>query len=767
MKRRDRRKRPLAKRPSPSTLWAISMMVVTMMLGAAGSVTAHPLGNFTINHFTKLEIDASRVRVHYVVDLAEISAFQEMQAADTDGDGQTAPAEIEAYLIQAAHQYRDGLILTVDGTQAPLSLVRKNLMVQPGAGGLLTWRIEYDFEAPLPAEGASAMRRLRLEDRNHADRLGWREMVIAPAAGITVFDTTAFGTSLTDELRTYPEDMLSAPLSERVAELSFALGAAPAGTTTLRSRDGRPMVPTRDRLAELIAIPHLSPGLALFGLLIAIGLGALHALSPGHGKTVVGAYLVGSRGTARHAAFLGLTVTITHTLGVFALGLVTLFASRYILPERLFPILSLISGGIVVTIGLTLFIRRLRTALGLRAIAHHHHEHDHNYEGHDHGDGWHTHDDGSSHSHLPPGADGSGVTWRSLLALGISGGLLPCPSALVVLLSAIALHRVGYGLLLVIAFSLGLAGTLTGIGLAFVFAGKLLKERTRSLTGGRLVRVLPALSALVIAGVGAVICYEALAGGGIDLVRLFAAPEPNTGTISTVSILGLGLVFGLKHAIEADHVAAVSTIVSERKSLLSSSLVGGLWGIGHTISLLAAGVVVILLHIQIGERLALALEFVVALMLITLGVNAVRKLWRGGRLHLHSHQHGTHLHAHPHIHGSQTEEIQPGTPRRRRFGARPLVVGMIHGLAGSAALMLLVLGTISSPLVGMAYIIVFGVGSIGGMMLTSVLVGLPMHLTAARFLRVNLTMRGAAGLFSLGFGLFMVYQIGFVDGLFR
>ncbi|MEO6392314.1 MAG: sulfite exporter TauE/SafE family protein [Pyrinomonadaceae bacterium] len=746
------------------------VLAVVMVLGSAAFVTAHPLGNFTINHFTKLEIEAARVRVHFVVDLAEISAFQEMQIADTDGDGQAEPAEIEVYLTQAAGQYADGLLLTVDAVKVPLSLTRKRLVPQRGAGGLSTWRIECDYEAQLSSASTNGSRRIRLEDLNHADRLGWREVVIAPAAGISVFDTDAFGTSLTDELRTYPEDMLTAPLAERVVELSFARGAAPAGSRILRSRDGQTIVQARDRLAELIAIPKLTPGLVLLGLLIALGLGALHALSPGHGKTVVGAYLVGSRGTARHAAFLGMTVTITHTLGVFALGLVTLFASRYVLPERLFPILSLISGGIVVTIGLTLFLRRLRTALGLRASGHlHHHDHanEQGQHGHDHGDGWHSHGDGGSHSHLPPGAEGGGVTWRSLLALGISGGLLPCPSALVVLLSAIALHRVGYGLLLVIAFSVGLAGTLTGIGLAFVFAGKLLKERGRKLTGGRLVQILPALSALVIAGVGAVICYEALAGAGLDMGLLFATQTANRGAISTASILGLGLVFGLKHALEADHVAAVSTIVSERKSLISSSIVGGLWGIGHTLSLLAAGVIVIVLHIQIGERVALALEFVVALMLITLGVNAVRKLWRGGRLHLHAHQHGARLHAHPHLHESRTEEVRPAGPRGYRFSTRPLVVGMIHGLAGSAALMLLVLGTISSPLLGMAYIIVFGVGSIGGMMLMSLLVGLPMHLTAARFLRINLTMRGAAGLFSLGFGLLMVYQIGFVDGLFR
>lgn len=766
-------------------------MIVAFIFSAFRSTLAHPLGNFTINHFTRLEVAEKRLRVRYVVDMAEISTFQELQAADTDGDGKPSEAELNAYLEKVSQQYAKGLVLKVDGASVPLNLIQKRISTPTGAGGLPTLRIECDYEAQLPASGATATstaRRLRLEDTNTRDRIGWREMVVVPAQGMSVFDSNLFGTAVTDELKTYPQDMLSAPLDERIGELSFTAGAIPANSTALRRRDGRPLVQSRDMLAELIAIPDITPWLALLGLLIAAGLGALHALSPGHGKMVVGAYLVGSRGTARHAAFLGLTVTITHTLGVFALGVVTLFASQYIVPERLFPILSLISGAIVLTIGLTLFVRRLRAALGLSPIGHQHHHHSHHSHDHAHheeaqehydhahddagkahheeSDAMHSHGGGRPHTHLPPGADGSRVTWRSLLALGISGGLLPCPSALVVLLSAIALHRVGYGLLLVVAFSLGLACTLTGIGLAFVYAGRLMKRRTNSIASGRIARVLPALSAFVIATIGAVIFYQALVTAGFNLSAFTTSGMSQAGTVSTVSVLALGLVFGLKHAVEADHVAAVSTIVSERKSLLSSSLIGGLWGVGHTLSLLIAGVVVILLHVQIGEKTALALEFGVALMLIALGVNAIRKLARGGRLHFHMHRHGQRLHVHPHIH-EQSSEDHPATHHGFRLGARPLLIGMMHGLAGSAALMLLVLSTIPSPFIGMVYILVFGFGSICGMMLMSLFVGLPFRLTADRFRRAHLTVRGLAGLFSLGFGLFMVYEIGFIQGLFQ
>jgi len=762
--------------------------VAAVVLGTAICAGAHPLGNFTVNHFARIEPRADRISIHYVIDMAEIPAFQELQKISREAS--PTSDELAAYARQLAPQLAANLLVMVDGQSLTLNVVESRAVTLAGAGGLPTLRIECDFSAPLNSITAGKAQRLRFEDANFRERLGWREISVTPGAGVSVFDSTAFGNSVTDELKAYPEDLLAAPLNERSAELAFAVGIAPAGATSLMRRDGQKMMPARDRLAELIAVPELTPMVALLGLLIAVALGGLHAMSPGHGKTVVGAYLVGSRGTARHAAFLGLTVTITHTAGVFALGLVTLFASQYVLPEKLFPILSLVSGLIVVGLGGSLFVRRLRLALRSRheqeAAPHtHHHEahphhHDHSHDdghshdhSHDHShshshDGVHAHG-GVEHSHLPPGADGAPVTWRSLLALGISGGLLPCPSALVVLLSAISLHRVGYGLLLVIAFSVGLAGSLTAVGLAFVYAGKLIK---RPLHWGWLPRVLPVVSAFVIACAGLAICYEALLSAGFNPAawvsqwfKARAGDALDGSHLSTASALIFGLIFGLKHAVEADHLAAVATIVSERKSLLSSSLVGGLWGIGHTLALLIAGLAVLLLNIKIGERAALALEFVVALMLIGLGVNALRRLFAGGKLHLHPHRHGLRAHAHPHTHKPDEEPVVD-SHHRLRFGVRPLIVGMIHGLAGSAALMLLVLTTVTSRMAGLAFIVVFGVGSIGGMMAMSLLLGLPLQLTASRFARTHKAVQALAATFSLGLGLMMAYQIGVLDGLF-
>ncbi|MBW4493878.1 MAG: sulfite exporter TauE/SafE family protein [Oscillatoria princeps RMCB-10] len=286
--------------------------------------------------------------------------------------------------------------------------------------------------------------------------------------------------------------------------------------------------------------------------------GAAHALSPGHGKTVAGAYLVGARATVKHAVFLALTTTVTHTAGVFALGGVALFASQFVRAEQLYPWLSLLSGVAVVAIGLNLYVSRHRHS---HAGAHthdpdhdpdHDHEHDHDHSHHHHDHSHHHHDHShehehshkhehshhhhhhhhhhgemespahgehpiaGAHSHLPPGADGSPVTWQSLLALGVSGGILPCPSALVVLLSAWSLGHLGFGLALVLAFSLGLAGVLTGIGFLLIFAKRLFQE----LPAQRMeaFRVLPAASALFVALLGCGITARALVQ--IGLVRL-------------------------------------------------------------------------------------------------------------------------------------------------------------------------------------------------------------------------------------------------------
>ena len=219
------------------------------------------------------------------------------------------------------------------------------------------------------------------------------------------------------------------------------------------------------------------------GLAVAFVLGAIHALSPGHGKTIVAAYLVGTRGTPKHAIFLGAMVTFTHTISVFALGFATLFLSRYVLPEKIFPVLGVISGVMIVWVGATLFFKRLHVARHHHGDHHHHHHHDH---GHDH---HHT------HHHVPEGE----VTLGSLIALGASGGLVPCPSALVLLLSSIAIGRVALGLTLLVAFSAGLAVVLMAIGLAVLYAKHLLPDTEKTARS-------PVMRYLPVASAGAITC---------------------------------------------------------------------------------------------------------------------------------------------------------------------------------------------------------------------------------------------------------------------
>lgn len=481
------------------------LSILLAILIFAVSAMAHPLGNFSVNQYSRLEVEKSQIKIRQVLDMAEIPTFQLQNEIDTDKNGTMSENELNVYAEKITPAHLTNLDLSVNNQPLEIRAESKNVSLQTGAGNLPTLRIEWNLTSNLsnPAETNLA----NFENKNYAERLGWNEIVVTRINGINIFDSNAFGSGITDELKAYPEENLNAPLAERIAKFSFSNNAIPTNAKILQNRDGHAAAPVqKDKLAELIAVPEITPAIVLFGLLLAFALGAMHAMSPGHGKTVVGAYLVGSRGTIKHAMFLGATVTTTHTLGVFALGLITLFASNYILPEKLIPFLSFVSGLLVLYIGLTMFKSRLFSVMGWEKLGHHHHNHghDHSHEhGHHHGEHSHTHD-GHTHSHLPP----EEISWKSLLALGISGGLLPCPSALVLMLSAISLGRIGYGLILTTAFSFGLAATLTAVGLVFLYLGKLFGGS--KFGENRLVKTLPIFSAFVIACLGAVICYNSL-----------------------------------------------------------------------------------------------------------------------------------------------------------------------------------------------------------------------------------------------------------------
>ena len=339
--------------------------------------------------------------------------------------------------------------------------------------------------------------------------MGWDAIQILPGDGTDVHSSVP-ATDPTDGLRAYPSNLLSSPPSDR--EASFEVSAGSGQVTAPPGLSGGEVTTNRalDGFANALAGGNTHGLLIVFLLAAAFGWGALHALSPGHGKTMVAGYLVGARGTPRHAAILGLMVTATHTISVFALGLITLAASQYILPEQLYPWLGVLSGLLVVGIGLTVMRSRFHRWRVLRAQAAQEREAQRDGHAHDHHHD-HDQDHGHGHGHSHDHPDGP-ITTRSLVGLGVSGGIVPCPSALVVLIAAISQHRIGLGMVLIVAFSLGLAATLIAVGLAVIYGGRVITwlRPERRIFGSRFAGALPAISASVIVIAGVLITSRAI-----------------------------------------------------------------------------------------------------------------------------------------------------------------------------------------------------------------------------------------------------------------
>lgn len=508
-----------------------SRALIVLILGLASVLTsrasAHPMGNFSINHYTRLTLEPERISCRYILDLAEIPTVAEMGRWDANRNGALEDAEKQALLAASVPDLMSKLELRVGGRRVSTTTVSSDITLAQGAGGLQTMKVRIEFTAPFQHTGDATL--VEFEDGNYAQRTGWREIVAKPQRSVVLVDSSVPMSDKSRELTAYPADVT--PPQFRSAKLLVALDSSASRAATI-AEPNAPSVPAApkstpgDAFTDSIAHRQLTPGLMAAGLLIAFVFGAFHALSPGHGKAMVAAYLVGARGTARHAALLGIIVTVTHTLGVFALGIATLCLSQYVVPEKLYPILSTISGLAVIGVGLTLLWRYSHGAPD--HAHHHHHDHDHDHGGHHHHDHSHTHDhhdhhhdenghvhyhDEHEHTHEPHHGHGhhhhvpeGPITLRSLLALGISGGIVPCPSALVVLLSAVAMHRIAYGLGLITAFSFGLAAVLVTIGLLVVWAREWLD---RLPSAGSAMRRLPVASAAVITLVGTVLLVKA------------------------------------------------------------------------------------------------------------------------------------------------------------------------------------------------------------------------------------------------------------------
>ena len=277
---------------------------------------AHPLGNFTINRYSRVEPNTDQIYVRYVLDMAEIPPFQEMSKIDLDRDKQISDGENATYLADTAQELKGRLYLAVNDSPIPLQIVAQELSFPPGQGGLPTLRISLLLLGQLQTN-QQAERNLYYRDDNYARRLGWKEIVVKPGEGVALLRSTVPQHDKSDELRTYPQDMLNSPPNQREARSTFALvDLGKPKEAQVSSMITQPVTKSKDILTSLVTTEKLSLPVIVISLLIALGLGAFHALSPGHGKTIMAAYLVGTRGTATHALFLGFTVTASHTLGV-------------------------------------------------------------------------------------------------------------------------------------------------------------------------------------------------------------------------------------------------------------------------------------------------------------------------------------------------------------------------------------------------------------------------------------------------------------------
>ncbi len=764
------------------------------------------MGNFSINHYTAICIEGGQVEMRYFIDMAEIPTYQELQRAGIVA--QNGDSSLPPYLALEASALSGGLVLEIDGQQVELHAVDQRALFTPGAGGLPTMKVGIVYRAPLENLARGASHRFHYLDNNFPGHSGWKEIIVTEGDNVSLVRSSAPAKDRSAQLSNYPTDLLNSPPQDLEATAEFMLpqlpstpqaaqklittsvippvavpnakvapasvelnpaetSPAPARGSQRSSANGAaPSIPLiqlqpnqqktpRSKFTDLMSAHEMTFWPLFPAALIAAGLGALHALEPGHGKTIVAAYLVGSRGTPRHAVLLGVIVTAAHTAGVYLLGAITLYASRWIVPEQLYPWLGITSG---------LMIAGLASYLLLRAWT---------GEAADH-----SHASAESHSHwfasltrpravqaacaatqtLEPEA--AGVPLRQLLALGITGGMVPCPAALVVLLSALSLHRVGLGLFLIVAFSLGLAAVLIVTGLLMVCARRFMARWT----GEGLVtkRWLPVLSSgfMLILGLG--ITAKALLTTGLDSGLLTRGH-----LVSFVGVVLLGLFLGMRHSTDPDHVVAVSTIVSRERSVRSAALIGMMWGVGHTLTISVVGSAIILFNVVIPPRIGLSMEFSVAVMLVLLGVlNLTGVLrWLTQKFSPQGQPSGEAATT------SATEVVGSSLDRVvGRFGwyqlLRPLIVGLVHGLAGSAAVALLVLSTIHSPMWAIAYLVVFGIGTIAGMMLMTSALALPIAYTGNRFARAGNYIGIASGIVSTTFGVFLIYQIGLVDGLF-
>lgn len=551
---------------------AAALLTPLALLAAAPPAAAHPLGNFTVNYATSLTLRPRTVEAEIVVDRAEIAAAQERPLIDQDRNGSLSADEQVVYADQACTTLAGQLAADAGHLSLQWNRGAGKLTFHTGEAGLKTSRLTCRLTADAHLTSPSDVHVVTHYDTR---RIGWHE-ITARGDGLTLTSSTVPATSTTNQLRQYPQDPLADPVDQRTAELRTAPGQGIGARIVPPDLPGAgPVTAALNKVSALfdalVGSRELTVPVGLLALLLAVVLGASHAAMPGHGKTIMAAYLAGRRGTPRDAVTVGATVTLTHTAGVLVLGLALPLAT-HLAGESVLSWLGLASGLLVTAIGVQL----LYSALRGRPLRHGHghgHGHGHSHGHHhddDHGHG-HHHDDhghGGSHGHshepstgLPSSrraperaaADGTTVVltktatalphdhhhhgeadhhhtheadhhhtpaparrkrW-SLIGVGIAGGLVPSPSALVVLLGAVALGRTAFGVLLVIGYGLGMATTLTLAGLLLMRLRDRITARTAERASARLQtlgRIGPAATSALVLLVGLGLTTRAITG---------------------------------------------------------------------------------------------------------------------------------------------------------------------------------------------------------------------------------------------------------------
>ncbi len=474
--------------PTPAVLRILATVAGALILLAVGAAPAgaHPLGNFTVNFHSGIRVEPAAVAVSVVIDAAEIPTVQTFPGAGTGVDDGAATTYRTKRCAEAASTAE----VRLDGTRVPLAAHSEEIIFPPGAAGLPTTRITCNLRTSERVSTADATLTYRLP--LEAERLGWRE-ITAVGDGVELVDSNVPAVSPSGVLTAYPEDLLSAPLDVQDATIRIRSGS---GVVAGGSTPGAPadsLTRGVDRLTaaytNLISSHELTLPFGLLAVALATVLGAMHAFAPGHGKALMAATLVGREGSLRQAVTIGLSVTVTHSVGVLLLGL-ALTVTSLVAPERVYPWLGLVSGVLLVAIGTTLLRAAMRRptyvvaeAEGVQELvlrAGHTHgglTHGPHPAGHDPAGPDSVEDDGHGHPYSPaPHSHGffshthepAQLGTKSLLAVGFTGGLVPSPSALLVLLGGIALGRAWFGVVLVVAYGLGMAAALVAVGLALV-----------------------------------------------------------------------------------------------------------------------------------------------------------------------------------------------------------------------------------------------------------------------------------------------------------